>query len=103
MEKFTQLCFGIGESGLGHEHLSFLFGDSLLDLETIQSREFVFSNKSERVRSVTETSIMFMIPIPPTKREMEPMATKMAFRTAKIWLMVERTSDCSTTENSSSL
>ena len=31
-----------------------------------------------RVRSVTETSMMFMIPMPPTRREIEAMAPSMS-------------------------
>ena len=42
-----------------------------------------------RVRSVTETSMMFMMPMPPTSREMAAMATRTPMATpimALIWL-----------------
>lgn len=36
------------------------------------------------VLSVTEAYMMFIIPMPPTKREIEPIATKIAFKTLNI-------------------
>src|SRR3989338_10204361 len=54
------------------------------------------------VRSVTVAYMMFMMPMPPTSKEMEPMATRMAVTMPKTWLTVERISVCSVTEKLSS-
>ena len=37
-----------------------------------------------RVRSVTDTSMMFMMPMPPTSREMAAMSTRIAMSTASM-------------------
>ena len=43
-----------------------------------------------RVRSVTETSMMFITPMPPTIREMRAMRAISVVRVALVWLMVWR-------------
>ena len=45
-----------------------------------------------RVRSVTETSMMFMIPIPPTTSEMPAIEPSRIVKVCVIWLKVARKS-----------
>ena len=45
-----------------------------------------------RVRSVTTTNMMFMIPIPPTSREMPPIPPRKRVRTPVIEVAVARMS-----------
>ena len=62
-----------------------------------------FRSPISRVRSVTETSIIFMIPMPPTKSEIAAMPPSAAVITPRNWLMVDSSCVCSMTVNSSSL
>ena len=46
-----------------------------------------------RVRSVTETSMMFMMPMPPTTREMAAMITRMVISTPSMESIISIISD----------
>ena len=50
-----------------------------------------------RVRSVTETSMMFIMPMPPTSREMPAMAARMAMTILTMLVMVSSISAMLTT------
>ena len=50
-----------------------------------------------RVRSVTETSMMFIMPMPPTSREMPSMAARMAMTILTMLVMVSSISAMLTT------